>query len=51
MQLSWPLDPPIPEAGRFLAHSSTNGRAIGLFFLLCKRARSWMILRKDSSSV
>ena len=42
MRLSWPLDPPIPEAGRFLAHSSSNGRAIRPFFLPAQEGESWM---------
>ena len=28
MRMSWPGDPPIPGAGRSLAHSSSNGRYI-----------------------
>ena len=34
--------PPIPEAGRSLAHSSPNGRAIRPFFLPAQEGESWM---------
>jgi hypothetical protein len=44
MRLSWPLDLPIPEAGRILAHRSSNGRAIRPFFLPAQEGESWMSL-------
>lgn len=39
MCLSWPRDPPIPDAGRSLAHRSPNGRAIRPFFSPRARGR------------